>query len=324
MKRIIQAMLLSALSIPLAAATTAHSATQSISSVQPGQMQAGQAPPNPAMDAFELALSSNAQDAAARRGEVNEAITEALSLRNSGDMNSALAVLARAKAYVPDDPNLLTDFGLQADSMHLYSDAEAALQEAHHLAPSDARILYGLARAELDEQKMPQAEADLQAYLKMHPDDASAHYGLGHLLHMMQQDDAAKLELERSLQLEPQQTESWYQLGEIALSRHQPDEAKLDYDKVLQRDPNHGGALTGLGVLAYRAKDYTSAGRYLGRAIVVAPEYPAAHRFYAMLLARQGKKEEAGKQEALADSLTMQQNKLQHGYVLMSGTHKPS
>ncbi len=72
---------------------------------------------------------------------------------------------------------------------------------------------------------------------------------------------------------------------------------------MLQRDPNHGGALTGLGFLAYSAKDYTFAGQYLGSAIVVGPEYRAAHRFYAMLLAK-----DAGKEEALADSLTMQQN----------------
>lgn len=294
---------------------------QADSAVQTSQMQAANAPDNPAMDAFEAALSSTPGDLSARNGEVNEAISQALSLRNSGNMNAALAVLARAKAYVPDDPNLLTDFGLQADSMHIYKDAEDALKQAHHLAPNDAKILYGLGRVELDEQKMPQAEADLKSYLKLRPDDASAHYGLGHLLHLLGQDDDATGEFERSLQLQPEQTESWYQLGEIALSRNQTVAASLDYQNVLQRDPQHGGALTGLGIIAYRTKDYPSAEQYLRRAVAVAPDYPAAHRFYAMLLARQGKKEEAAKQEALADSLTAQQNRLQHGYVLLSVPH---
>jgi tetratricopeptide (TPR) repeat protein len=316
MRRVALTTFASAICILLCAGSSA--ASQSISPTPPDQMQAAQAPSNPAMDAFELALSSHSDDVAAQHGEVNEAIAQALTLRTTGHMNSALAVLARARAYVPDDPKLLMDFGLQADAMRLYSDADKALSKAHQLAPGDAQILYGLARVELDEQKMPQAETNLRAYLVMNPDDATAHYGLGHLLHMMQRDDEAERELQRSIQLQPQQTESWYQLGEIALSRNQPEQAKQDYDKVLQRDPNHGGALTGLGILAYRAKDYPGASDYLSRAVNVAPNFPAAHRFYAMVLARQGQHQQSAAQEAIADDLTAQQNKLQHGYILLA------
>ncbi len=274
------------------------------------------APTDAAMKPFEAVLTTHPQDEVARKGEVKAAAAEALSLRNAGAMDAALAVLARARRYVPNDPSLLMDFGIQANSMHLYRDAEAALEQAHKFAPDDPKILYGLAHVELDEQKMPQAEADLRAYLKMCPDDATAHYGLGLLLHMMVKDDEAKLELERSLKLEPQQTESWYELGEIAFDRHEDAEARADYEKVLQRDPTHGGALTGMGILAYRAKDYPSAERYLSQAVVDAPNYPAAHRFYAMLLTRLGKKLQADREDEQARSLTEQQNQLQHGYVL--------
>lgn len=318
-------VLLLSLTIPVMA--SAAPATQSVAapppsdSVQPGQMRAADAPANAAMDSFEAVLATHPENKTAREGEVKEAVAQALSLRNEGSMDAALAVLARAKSYVADDPNLLMDFGLQADSMHIYRDAEVALQQAHRLAPDDPKILYGLAHVELDEQKMPQAEADLQAYLMMRPDDASAHYGMGHLLHMMLKDDAAKIELQRSLQLQPQQTESWYELGEIALSQHENSQATSDYKEVLQRDPHHGGALTGMGILAFRAKNYPAAEDYLSRAVVEAPEYPTAHRFYAMLLARQGKKDEAEKQAALARNLTEQQNRLQHGYVLLAAPH---
>lgn len=271
-----------------------------------------------AMNSFEATLATHPQDASARKGEVKTAIAKALTLRNAGQMDAALATLARARAYVPNSPTLLMDFGIQADSMRIYRDAEAALQQAHKLAPNDPKILYGLAHVELDEQKMPQAEADLRAYLKMRPDDASAHYGLGHLLHMMVRDAEAKAQLKRSLELDPQQTESWYELGDIALNSGEDAEARSDYERVLQRNPKHGGALTGMGVLAYRAKDYSSADRYLTQAVTDAPDYPAAHRFYAMLLTRQGNKRQADKQEKLARTLTEQQNKLQHGYMLLT------
>ena len=45
------------------------------------------------------------------------------------------------------------DFGVQADSMQIYRDADEALTEAHVLAPSDAKILYALAHVEVDEQR---------------------------------------------------------------------------------------------------------------------------------------------------------------------------
>lgn len=276
-----------------------------------------------AMDSFEATLAAHPQDTSARKGEVQAAIAKALTLRNAGEMDAALATLARARTYVPNDPTLLMDFGIQADSMRIYRDAEAALEQAHKLAPNDPKILYGLAHVELDEQKMPQAEADLRAYLKMRPDDASAHYGLGRLLHMMVKDDEAKTELERSLDLDPQQTESWYELGDIALNNRQDAEARSDYERVLKRNPKHGGALTGMGVLAYRAKDYSSAERYLSQAVADAPDYPAAHRFYAMLLTRQGNKQQADKEEELARTLTEKQNKLQHGYMLLASPHAP-
>lgn len=298
-----------------------YSLQVAIGSSESNQLQSGQAPKDTLMDSFEAILSSDPQNKTARDGEVKEAIAEALSLRNSGSMNVALAILARAKAYVPDDPNLLMAFGVQADSMHIYRDADAALEQAHHIAPNAPKILYGLAHVELDEQKMPEAESDLRAYLRMCPEDASAHYGLGHLLHMTLKDDEAEVELKRSLQLQPEQTESWYELGDIAVSRNETVEAKSDFEKVLQRDPHHGGALTDMGRLSYKAKDYLSAEKYLSQAVVVAPEYPAAHRFYAILLAREGKKEQADKEEALAGKLTEEQNRLQRGYVLLQEPH---
>lgn len=289
----------------------------------PAQAHAADAGSSAAMRAFERVLTTDPANVAARRGEVKAAIAQALSQRDAGKMDAALATLLRAKEYVPNDPILLMDFGIQADSMRIFRDADAALRKAHQVAPSNAEVLYALAHVELDEQKMPQAEADLRAYLRMRPGDASAWYGLGHLLHMMMRDDEAKRELERSLAVQPHQTESWYELGEIALDRHQNVEATKDFEKVLQRDPVHGGALTGMGILAFHAKDYASAARYLSQAVVQAPDYPAAHRFYAMVLTRMGKKQQAMQEEERARTLTKNQNQLQNGYALLPDRQNP-
>lgn len=285
--------------------------------IELGQVQMRQRLSDDAVVSFASALAIEPRSAAAREGEVKAAIASALADRNAGNNDGALSCLVRARKLVPDSPELLTDFGIQADSMRIYQDAEKALIEARGLAPDDPKILYALAHVELDEQKMADAETNLRAYLKLRPDDATAHYGLGHLLRMMVRDDEAKAELERSIALDPRQTESYYELGEIALQMHQEAEAKADYEKVLSADPRHGGALTGMGILAFRAKNYAEAEKYLSAAVLCAPDYVEAHQYYALTLSQLGHKADSARESALAASLREQQNKLRHGYFLI-------
>ena len=283
-----------------------------------GEVQLAQSLNDDAMKSFEAVLKVHSDSLKAQDGEVRAAIAVALADRAAGNSNRALACLLRARGYIPNSVELLIDFGIQADSMQIYKDADDALTEAHRLEPQNEKALYALAHVELDEQKMGEAEANLRAYLKIRDDDASAHYGLGHLLYMLSKDEEAKAELARSVALQPHQTESYYELGQIALDSHDNTTAKENYAKVLASAPNHGGALTGMGMLAFRAKDYTAAETYLKQAISYAPDYVTAHRYYAMTLARLGQEEQAQRESAIAQELTEQQNKLRHGYALRS------
>ncbi len=71
-----------------------------------------------------------------------------------------------------------------------------------------------------------------------------------------------------------------------------------------------------MGVLAFRAKDYAAAEKYLKQAVLYAPDYITAHRYYGMTLARLGQAEQSRQELDLAQRLTEQQNKLRHGYTL--------
>lgn len=275
--------------------------------IELGQVQSAQGLYDDALESFESVLSAHPDSQVAREGEVNAARNAALVDSRAGIDGDALLCLIRARKFVPDSPELLLDFGLQADRMYIYKDADKALTQAHQLAPDDMRILYALAHVEYDEQLMPEAETHLSAYLKARPDDATAHYGLGRLLHMLTRDDEAKVELQRSIALQPRQTESYYVLGEIALEQSENDEAKSDYEKVLEFAPHHGGALTGLGILAFRARDYPTAEKYLQSAILYAPDYSTAHRYYAMVLARTGHLEESKQESDLATKLNQKE-----------------
>jgi tetratricopeptide (TPR) repeat protein len=281
-----------------------------------GEIQMKQRLNEDAMNSFETILKFQPGSASAQDGETRAAVASALANRSAGNQDRALACLLHARKYAPKSTELLLDFGILADSMQIYKDADEALSEAHRLDPENPKILYALAHVDLDEQKTAQAESNLRAYLRVRPNDPTAHYGLGHLFYMMSRDDEAKTELERSIALQPQQTESYYELGQIALDSHDDVIAKSNYAKVLAAAPNHGGALTGTGVLAYRAKDYASAEKSLSQAVLYAPDYVTAHQYYAMTLARLGQEEHSRQESARAHELTEQQNRLSHGYTL--------
>ena len=288
-----------------------------------GQVQLEQGLNDDAETSFEAVLAKDGKNPHARYGEVKAAIASALQARRAGDQEGALVYLESARRWVPDDPSLLLDFGLQAEALHLYKDSETALKQALELRPADPTTIYAMSRIELDEQRMPEAESYLREYLKLRPEDASAHYGLGKILHMQTKDEAARKELQRSIELQPEQAESYYELGQIDLELHRDDEAASLFKKVLSRNPAHGGALTGLGILAFRVKDYNKAEIWFKSAVLYAADYAEAHRYYGMTLARLGKKEQSGQELATAASLDEAQTKARHGNVLENAEPPP-
>ena len=281
--------------------------------VELGAVRLKQSNNDAALQTYEQVLARHPDEASARAGEVQAAVAAALNDRREGKNDEALRHLLEGRRYVADSPELLTDFGIQAESMRLFEDAEAALKQAHQLAPDDARTLYALARVETDREEFPEAEANLRAYLKPMPSDATAHYGLGHVLHLEARDDEAKVELQRSIALHPNQTESFYELGEVALDYHADADATADFEKVLAAAPQHGGALTGMGILACRRKDFEEAKGFLEKAVAVAPEYPPAHLYYAMALSRLGDEKKAQREAALAAQWTTEQRRQSRG-----------
>ncbi len=262
---------------------------------------------------FESVLRRDPADAMAREGEVTTASQAALAARKAREMEASLGLLLRARTFVPDDPVLLRNFGVQAMDMKLYEDSETALTAAHRIRPDDALTLYALSRTQLQMQKMPQAEANMRAYLVMKPDDPTAHYALGRILHIDLRIDEARVELKRSIELQPVQTESYYELGQIELDVHNDSLAAPLFQKVVERDPNHGGALAGLGIIAYRKKDYLTAEGYLKRAAASAPNYRVARYYYGITLMRLGKKEEAAPELEAATLLARQENTTERG-----------
>lgn len=264
-----------------------------------------------ALQEFEAVLKSDERTSelteSATRGERESAVGLALKLRKLGDGVAALQSLEHALVYLPDDPSLLTDAGIEADALGKFEMAQKALETVLKQNPEDPRALYALARTEVDRDDPRRAETLFHAYLALRPSDASAHYGLGHLLQMEQRTDDAAVEFRRSIDLQPAQTESYYQLGEIALDARSDAEARSLFERTLARLPTHGGAQTGIGIIDYRAKLFTSARASLERAIADSPEYEPAHYYLGLTLGRLGEKEASSRELAIARELASKQ-----------------
>jgi tetratricopeptide (TPR) repeat protein len=260
-----------------------------------------------AMDRFETVLAIDLRDEEAREGELAAATELAISARRESRPDAALKVLEHARTRLPNNPKLLLELGIQATEMGLLPEARDSLQAARKLDAGDPDVLYALGRLEMVQQHLQAAESDLRAYLAKRPDDASAHFGLGKVLEAAQRTTEARGEFERSIQLKPAQTESYYELGQLELEVQHDAQAAPLFQKVLARDATHGGALTGMGIIAFRSKDYAQAEQYLAGAEKTAPGYQPAHYYRGLALARLGQKDESQRELQIANELDQKQ-----------------
>lgn len=260
-----------------------------------------------AMERFETVLAIDRRVSKARLGELSAATALALDARRAGDQQAALLCLNHARESLQDDPTLLHAIGIQLYDMNRLAASNEVLLEAISLAPDEPSNLYAVARVEADRQLFPAAERHFTKYLAARPNDASAHYGLGHLLQMQQRNREATVQLNKSIELQPVQTESYYQLGQIALDEHRDQEADKFFQKTLARASNHGGALTGVGIIAFRKKTYPAAAASLRSAVVASPDYQPAHYYLGLTLARLNNKNESASELKLAVELANKQ-----------------
>lgn len=260
-----------------------------------------------AMDRFETTLAVAPRDVAARAGELEAATSLALQARAAGHPEAALLCLEHAAEHLPNNPDLLTDIGLVAGDLHLYHRAEHAFASVLALDPTNPRALYAAGRVATDAQHLPEAETYLRAYLALKPSDATAHFGLGHVLALQLKTAEARAQFERSIALQPTQSESFYQLGVLAANAHDEAQAAALFEKTLARNALHGGALTGLGQIAYRQRRYSAAQTTLARAVRAAPDYQPAHYYLGLTLARLGQAAASADELKRATELSRQQ-----------------
>jgi tetratricopeptide (TPR) repeat protein len=278
-------------------------------------------PPDPQLNAagelmspFEKALQTDRSDAASRKSEVDAAIRYSLAEKREHREQAALWLLLRARYWVPDDPDLLTDLGVQEDYLKLFVDADKTLAEALRIRPNDLNTLYTVARVKMDLGQMQAAEQAWLSYIQQDPNNPVAYYGYGIVLQTLGRDDEARSQFMLSIKENPSQAESYYRLGEISRRAGNKADARTQYEQALARDSTHGGALTGLAILNYQEKNYDEAESELTAAIKSMPAYRTARYYHGLTLSKLGRKNEADAELARAMQLS-DKNELQRQLV---------
>lgn len=266
------------------------------------------------MKAFEDVLKTNADNSVARKGEVDTAVKYSLAEKRENREQAALWLLLRARYWVPNDPDLLTDLGVQEDYLGLFVDADKSLADALRIRPNDLNTLYTVARVKMDLGQMQAAEQAWLSYIKQDPSNPTAYYGYGIVLQTLGRDDEARSQFMLSIKDNPNQAESYYRLGEISRRDGDKADARTQYEQALVRNSTHGGALTGLAILNYEEKKYSEAESELETAIASMPAYRTARYYHGLTLSKLGRKNEAEAELARATQLS-DKNELQRQLV---------
>jgi len=124
------------------------------------------------------------------------------------------------------------------------------------------------------------------------PENALNNYYYGRLLLRSQKAGAALPYLQKADRLEPDNADYQFWTGVAHGSLKQAKEERLCYERALKLDPEHQQALTALGHSYLRAKQYTMALKYYGKALALWPDNPSALYNRALALNKLGKRKE--------------------------------
>jgi tetratricopeptide (TPR) repeat protein len=158
-----------------------------------------------------------------------------IALLDAGKLPEAVAVLQKALAQSPDDPELLYYYGRAAGllSKQVFDELEARFPDsarAHEMMAQDYAVL----------RDVPGAEREFLETLRLAPQTAGLHLQMGELYARAQQWDKAEEQFRLETQLQPGSAEASYRLGEALLQLgkfHEAREALVRSDQLREDMP---------------------------------------------------------------------------------------
>jgi tetratricopeptide (TPR) repeat protein len=164
--------------------------------------------------------------------------TEAQLLRDAGDFTGAYAVLDKALAEHPDDPDLLYDSAMVAEKLDRLDVVEARLTRLIELKPESAHALNSLGYTLVDRTpRVAEGLALIERAHKLAPKDPFILDSMGWALFRMGRHDAAEDYLRRALAERPD-AEIAAHLGEVLWAKGERERAREVWQSQLKTTPD--------------------------------------------------------------------------------------
>jgi tetratricopeptide (TPR) repeat protein len=152
-----------------------------------------------------------------------------IALLEAGRLPEAVAVLQKALAKSPDDPDLLYYYGRAAGL--LSKDVFDALEARF---PDSARAHQMMAQDYAALREVPSAEREFSEALRLRPQTAGLHLELGYLYARAQQWDKAAEQFRLETELQPGSAEAAYRFGEAEMQLGKFHEARISLERSEQ------------------------------------------------------------------------------------------
>lgn len=239
-------------------------------------------------------------------GDEEPLVFERLLLRATrGEYGSTAAALQNRIAAGGPDADLAREalvVGLL--SRFYWAEAERLLADWRATSPDNTRAL--LLRGKLDEQRQRTSEAMLafRRLLELDPEHDEARARLAALLLQLRQGEEALTHLTYLRGRLPDNAAVHTQLAQALALQGRTAEARAALEDCLRAHPNYPPAVAERARYAIEAEDYQAAEDLYRRAVRLDPgNAPTRHQF-ALVLARNGKREEAAREHEYIQQLT--------------------
>jgi tetratricopeptide (TPR) repeat protein len=220
-----------------------------------------------------------------------------IALLEAGRLPEAVAVLQKALAKSPDDPDLLYYYG-RASGL-LSKDAFDTLESRF---PDSARAHQMMAEDYAALREVPSAEREFNEALRLRPQTAGLHMDFGYLYARAQQWDKAEEQFRLETELQPGNAEAMYRLGEAEMQLGKFHDARLTLVRSDQLKHDMPETLYMLGKAANLDGDDALAQKSWLRLLALENNTPLAgqaHFGLAGIYRKQGKTTEAEKEMEL-------------------------
>src|ERR1700761_6859964 len=217
-----------------------------------------------------------------------------IALLDAGKLPEAVAVLQKALAQSPNDPELLYYYGRASGllSKQVFDQLEARFPNsarAHEMMAQDYAVL----------RDVPGAQREYLEALRLRPQTAGLHLQLGELYARAQQWDKAEEQFRLETQIQPGSPEAFYRLGEALLQLgkfHEAREALVHSNRLREDMPE---TLYQLGKAASMDGDDTTAQKCWLHLLSLEKDTPLAaqaHFGLSGIYRKQGKRADADRE----------------------------